>query len=113
MADTGAVRQQRYHRHKMGDHSMCKRGCQRGQLRIAEVPDGGGESLDPVAELRQLAVQLLAAYRADPGNAALAKECRATLLCVPGSQGTSQEDAQWQALMSELSRPYRAGDDDS
>jgi hypothetical protein len=34
---------------------------------------------DPVAELRDLAAALSVAYRADPGNALLARELRATL----------------------------------
>jgi hypothetical protein len=41
---------------------------------------------DPVAELRVLAAGLMAAWRADPGNAVLAKEARATLLCLPAPE---------------------------
>ena len=39
---------------------------------------------DPVAALRELAGQLVAACRADPGNATLARELRMTLQALRG-----------------------------
>ncbi len=48
---------------------------------------------DPVAELRQLAAQLAGAYRADPGNALLARELRMTLQALmPQKAGNSDDD---------------------
>jgi hypothetical protein len=54
--------------------------------------------------MRDLAVQLQAAYSADPGNALLARELRATLLALSPSQDAAA-DAEWKALMAEMSRP--------
>ncbi len=59
--DSGAVRQQRYKRHKAGDHSLCRR-C---DARAAE---------------------------ADPGNAAVARELRATLLALPDGAADGDDD---------------------
>jgi hypothetical protein len=100
------VRQARRRRHKAGDHSTCRRGCQdaRGSLKIAEVPAGSGESLDPGAALRNLACQLQAACAADPGNSALAREYRSTLLALLPAKDAAM-DAEWGRLMAELSRP--------
>jgi hypothetical protein len=47
----------------------------------ADPPEG--DDFDPAAMMRWLADALAAAYRADPSNAALAKELRATLLQLP------------------------------
>jgi hypothetical protein len=110
MADSDAVRQQRRRRHRAGDHSMCRRGCQdaRPSLKIAEVPAGSGESLDSAAALRDLAAQLQEAYRADPGNALLARELRNTLLVLMPSREAGV-DAELRLLMGELSRPVPDG----
>ena len=89
---------------------MCKRDCNRGRVRVVEVPADAGKSLDPEAELRELAARLLAAHRQDPGNAALAKECRATLLALSMSPGDRAADREWSELMSVLRTPVR-GDD--
>jgi hypothetical protein len=98
------VRQQRYRRHKAGDHSLCSRSrCQdaRPSLKIAEVPAGSGGGLDPQAALRDLAVQLAAAYAADPANASLAKELRSTLLVLAPRQDEDVK-AELVKLMTEL-----------
>jgi hypothetical protein len=95
MADTGADRTRRYRQHRAGNHTLCKPGnCRvaRPSVRIAEVPPDAAEVLDPVVALRDLAQQLLAAYRQDPGNALPAREVRATLLALSpraedGAQG--------------------------
>jgi hypothetical protein len=81
MADSDALRMQRSRRHRAGDHSLCKR-C--AAVRMVTVADPPVE--DPVAVMRQLAGQLAAACRADPGNATLARELRMTLqaLADPG-----------------------------
>jgi hypothetical protein len=84
MADSGAVRQQRYKRHRAGDHSMCRHDRPRPVLLSpAEVP--ASADFDPADELRRLAGRLVDAHRADPGNAALAREARMALLALgPG-----------------------------
>jgi hypothetical protein len=96
VADSGALRVRRSWAHKAGDHSLCKR--------CAAVRGGGGPpSLtlapaparvnDPVAELRQLAAELAEDYRADRGNALLAKELRMTLQALmPQKAGNSDDD---------------------
>jgi hypothetical protein len=111
MGDSDAVRQMRRRRHKGGDHSMCRRACQDAQasVRIAPVPAGSGEDLDPAAALRDLAAQLQAASAADPANAILAREYRSTLLALlPSSDAAA--DAEWAAMMAELSRPVKPDD---
>jgi hypothetical protein len=88
MADSDAVRSRRKRAHAQGDHSLCRSGkCAQGVYPrpVAYLPDpvlDTGE-LDPAAELRALAGRLAAAYAADTGNAALARELRATLLAIP------------------------------
>ena len=86
VADSGALRTERYKRHKMGDHSICRRDCVKPKL-VLTVPEAGtsgtDREFDPVGEMRQLAARLAAAYAQDPGNAALARELRATLLALP------------------------------
>jgi len=98
LADSDALRMRRARRHKAGDHSLCKR-C--AAVRGAAPPEGFPPRLvpvsarvdDPVAELRVLAAQLAEAYRADPGNALLARELRMTLQAlVPAKAGNRDDD---------------------
>jgi hypothetical protein len=99
LADSEALRARRRRRHKAGDHSLC--------VRCAAVRGGGGPPdgvrprleaqvagvEDPVAGLRQLAGQLAQDYRADRGNAMLARELRMTLQAlVPQKPGNSDDD---------------------
>lgn len=106
MADSDAVRQARRRRHRSGDHSMCRKGCQgsRASVRVPAIEAGSGQDLDPSAALRDLAVRLQAACAADPGNSALARELRATLMALMPSREPGV-DAEWRQLMAELSRP--------
>jgi hypothetical protein len=106
MSDSDAMRQQRRRHHLAGDHSMCRRSCKdaRASLTIAPVPAGSAENLDPAGALRELAAQLGAACAADPANAILAREYRATLLSLLPSPDAAM-DAEWKAIMAELSRP--------
>ena len=68
-----------------------------------EIPlSAGGEVWNPQAEMRQLAAQLVSAYRADPGNAALAKELRLTLQALMGG-GKGSGDDDIAALFAEFS----------
>jgi hypothetical protein len=78
-------------------------------LKIVPVPAGSGKDLDPAVGLRDLAVQLQVAYRADPSNAVLARELRTTLLVLMPSKNADM-DAQWKLLMGELSRPVQSRD---
>lgn len=85
MADSGAMRQRRSKAHKSGDHSLCGSRCSMaGRAPVLSiVPAGAPEAgLDPAAELRELAAELHAAYRADTSNAILARELRATLVAL-------------------------------
>ena len=50
------------------------------------------DDLDPAEELRRLAGRLVEAYAADPGNAALAREARFTLLAVAVPDGDPELD---------------------
>lgn len=89
MADSDAVRQRRYRRHKAGDHSLCRQGCgdtpvrQLTAVRPADIPAGG---LDPRAEMTELARRLAAAHEADPSRADVARELRATLLAIEAAE---------------------------
>lgn len=86
MADSGAVRQARHKAHKAGDHSGCRHPVGPRPVVVPLADRGDGRDLDPVGELRALAAGLMAAWRADPGNAVLAREARATLLCIPAEE---------------------------
>jgi len=83
MADSDAVRSRRKRMHAQGDHSLCRHDGVRPKIVLADAdrPDPG--DFDPVAAMRALADRLAEAYRQDPGNAALARELRATLLALP------------------------------
>jgi hypothetical protein len=83
VADSDALRAQRYRQHKTGDHSLCRHGRP-----VLRSPDSSPirqdlAEFDPEAELRMLAGRLAAACAQDPANAALARELRATLLALP------------------------------
>jgi hypothetical protein len=83
MADSDALRMQRYRRHRQGDHAICRHPPLAPVVEInpASAPPG---NLDPVAELRSLADRLTGAHQADPGNAAVARELRMTLQMLQG-----------------------------
>jgi hypothetical protein len=111
MADSGAVRQARHKRHQQGDHSMCRAGC--GRRVLAPVPadvqaafpvtSAAGDVLDPVVEMRALAVRLAGACSQDPSNAALARELRATLLALAGlAPAVSEDDRAWADFLGSL-----------
>ena len=60
---------------------------------VTALPSPAPAKLDPAAELRQLAAELHEAYRADPANAMLARELRATLaLLMPKDSGKADAD---------------------
>jgi hypothetical protein len=97
LADSGALRVRRARAHAAGDHSLCRRcpavtGAAPQAVTALPSPVPGAH-LDPVAELRQLAAEALAAYRADTANAILLRECRATLaLLLPKDPGKADAD---------------------
>jgi hypothetical protein len=83
MADSNALRSRRKRLHAQGDHSLCRRDCSRPKFTLAPLSAEELAGFDPVAEMRALAGRLAEAYSKDPGNAALARELRATLLALP------------------------------
>lgn len=99
MADSGAIRQRRSKAHKAGDHSLCGSRCSQGAprplaaLRALPSPAESSPDLDPAAEMRALAVRLAAAHEAEPSNALLARELRATLKeLMPKDAGNADAD---------------------
>lgn len=104
MADPPALRMRRSRAHKAGDHSLCTSRC--AVVSGSAAPSGVTQArpvADPVAEMRQLAGTLAQAYKADPGNALLARELRMTLQALAG-RGTGQEgqDDDLAALFADL-----------
>lgn len=89
MADSEAVRSRRKRKHAQGDHSMCRHP--RESVPPVTVLPGDGE-LDPVTELRRSAARLVAACEADPSNAVLARELRATLAVLPQAEAADPLD---------------------
>jgi hypothetical protein len=83
MADSDALRSRRKRLHAAGDHSLCRR-CD-GRSAVAAVPVPGDARVDPSVSLERLAARLEAAHEADPSDAAVARELRATLLALRGS----------------------------
>jgi hypothetical protein len=78
VADSGALRQQRYKHHRAGDHHLCRHPVRPGLAPFPPSPQRDGD-LDPETELRRLAGRLTAAHEHDPSNAAIARELRVTL----------------------------------
>jgi hypothetical protein len=101
IADSEALRAQRYRLHRAGDHSLCVR-C--AVLRAG--PGAASEAVpvtDPAKGLRLLAGQLTAAYGADLGNALLARELRMTLQALLGARdGARGMDGDLADLFAEL-----------
>jgi len=97
LADSGALRVRRARAHAAGDHSLCRRcAVVRGDApqAVTALPAVAPDvRFDPVAELRELAAELHAAYRADPSNAMLARECRSALaLLMPKDSKAADAD---------------------
>ena len=99
MADSGALRVRRSRAHAAGDHSLCRRcPAVRGESApprdITPAPPlPESPPFDPAAEMRQLAAELHAAYRADTSNAILADALRKTLLeLMPRNAGKADAD---------------------
>lgn len=100
MADSEALRSRRKRLHRAGDHSLCVRCAV-----VRAGPAAVGEAVqvtDAAAGLRLLAGQLTSAYRADPGNALLARELRMTLQALMPQKG-GQADDELAGLFAEFS----------
>jgi hypothetical protein len=106
MADSGALRARRARAHKAGDHHLCKGSCAKAQA-VAVIPVDftpvQGGNVDVRASLAALARRLEAAHEAEPDNAAVARELRATLLTLGAGPGrrmdaVDQIRADWEAL---------------
>jgi hypothetical protein len=70
---------------------------------MPEVPAGSGD-LDVRRSMTELAKRLEAAHEADPGNAMVARELRATLQALAGGGGRPAED-----LVDRLRREWESG----
>ena len=111
MADSNAVRSRRKRLHAQGDHSTCRHfPLAPRPVMVAAAVDG--DEFDPVAELRLLAARVVDAYRQDPGNAALAREARVTLLALMDKE-PNEDDAGWAAFVDSLSTPTNTDEDGS
>jgi hypothetical protein len=93
MPDSDAIRSRRKRAHASGDHHLCKHWPQAAP--VSQLPAGDPGELDPAAELAALAGRLSAAYAADTGNAALARELRMTLLAMQSRGGADPELAEF------------------
>jgi hypothetical protein len=94
MADDGATRTRRWKAHKRGDHHLCGPHCDASSVTVTapvpgDLPDGPVDALEALA--RQ-ARRLEAACEANPGNAALERELRATLLALRGPGKTADDE---------------------
>jgi hypothetical protein len=90
MADSNAVRSRRKRAHAAGDHSLCRR-CDSRNAPVA-LPPVGDTPVDARVSLEALARRLEAAHVADPGNAVVARELRATLLALPAGETPADDD---------------------
>ena len=79
MADSPALRSRRSRAHAAGDCSLCRHGL---RAPLVVLPVAGDAPLDPRVSLEALGRRLEAAHEADPANALVARELRATLLAL-------------------------------
>ena len=93
MADSAALRSRRCRAHARGDHSLCRHGPLLAAV-AAPLPTlpGAGPHAAPWDRMEALAGRLEAAHEADPGNALLARELRATLLALGGGESDAALD---------------------
>src|SRR5690349_4346288 len=92
MADSAALRMRRSRAHKAGDHALCRPNCQKpAAVTLSAAPEPGGV-VDVQESLAALARRLEAAHVADPANAVVARELRATLLAIDDEQAADPLD---------------------
>jgi hypothetical protein len=103
VADSDALRARRYRQCKQGDHSLCRHGSGAWLtgVPVAPVTEAAAGDFDPAEEMRRLAGRLAASYRADTGNAALARELRMTLLAIKAPD----QDQELAELMRSFGEP--------
>jgi hypothetical protein len=89
MADSAALRSRRSRAHAAGDCSLC-RHPRAPVLTLASATRGA--PADPRERLESLAGRLEAAHEADPANALLARELRATLTALVAGDDDSGFD---------------------
>jgi hypothetical protein len=93
MADSDALRSRRKRLHSAGDHSLCRR-CDALSAASA-APAAGDLPGGPDAALLRLAIRLEAAHEANPGDAAVARVLKETLLALrAGETGPDAELAE-------------------
>jgi hypothetical protein len=98
MADSDAVRSRRKRLHAAGDCSLCRHG---GPMATVAAPMAGGSGIDPQDALERLAARLEGAHEQAPGDAALARVLKDTLLALRGPGGTvDRELAEFDAEFS-------------
>jgi hypothetical protein len=104
VADPGALRVRRARAHKAGDHSLCRRcaAVSADSREVLAVQPRIAPVTDAESELRELAGLLAAAYRADPGNALLARELRMTLQALLPASGGQTLDGDLEELFAGL-----------
>jgi hypothetical protein len=93
MADDGATRTRRWKAHKQGDHHLCGPRCAALSAPAAVfVPGDAGEGpVDAQAALQRQARRLEAACDAEPGNAALERVLKDTLLALGATPGKADD----------------------
>lgn len=103
MADDGATRTRRWKAHKQGDHHLCGPRCAARSVPAAVfVPgDAGDGPVDALASLQRQARRLEAACEADPGNAALERVLKETLLALRGPE-RADDDGELGALLAAI-----------
>jgi hypothetical protein len=87
MADSDALRARRYRPCHQGDHSLCRHG----PWPVRPWSEVEVEGLDVGRAMRELAARLAAVHEADPRNAPVARELRATLLALTGLPARGDE----------------------
>ena len=94
MADDGATRTRRWKAHKQGLHHLCGPRCDASNVAVVapvpgDLPDG---PVDVDAALERQVRRLEAACEANPGNATLERELRASLLALRGPGKTADDE---------------------
>jgi hypothetical protein len=98
MADSDAVRSRRKRLHAAGDCSLCRH---RGPTAPVPAPVAVGSGMDAQEALERLAARLDAAHEQAPGDAALGRVLKDTLVALRGAGGTvDSELAEFDAAFS-------------
>lgn len=87
MTDSGSLRVRRHRMHMAADRSLCRRCDARSA--VVAAPAGDDAPLGPSASLAR---RLEVAHEADPSDAAVTQELRATLLALRGAGEAADGD---------------------